>query len=115
MDAKLSIESKDSETITEVHFSGNMDTNTAPGAQGELNALIEAGKIQLVINFEALNFISSAGLRVLLATAKRLKRENGGMAICHLNETVQEVFDISGFISIFNVFQSQEEAANFFS
>ncbi len=115
MDEKLKIESKDNGAITEVLFSGNMDTNTAPGAQDELNALIDAGKTQLVINFEELNFISSAGLRILLATAKRLKRESGGMAICHLNETVQEVFDISGFISIFNVFGSQEEATGFFS
>ena len=95
-------------------FQGNLDTNTAPDAESEINALIDAGTQKLLINFEKLDYISSAGLRVLLATAKKLKPSGGDLKICCLNETVQEVFDISGFATILNVASSEEEALGAF-
>jgi anti-anti-sigma factor len=53
---------------------------------------------------------TSAGLRVFLAAPKRIKPEEGDIRICNLNETVQEVFDISGFSTILNVFGSLEQS-----
>ena len=91
-------------------FQGNLDTNTSPQAESEINGLIEAGSQKLLINFEKLDYISSAGLRILLATAKKLKVSQGDLKICCLNETVQEVFDISGFSSILTVSNDQDEA-----
>ncbi len=79
---------------------GNLDTNTSADAENEINRVIESESTKLVINFERLNYISSAGLRVLLATAKKMKSTNGDLKLCCLNATVQEVFDISGFASI---------------
>jgi anti-anti-sigma factor len=64
----------------------------------------------LLVDFKALDYISSAGLRVLLATAKRLSSEGGSLRICHLNDTVREVFEISGFSTIFSVFDTEAEA-----
>jgi len=95
-------------------FQGNLDTNTAPQAESEINGLIEAGSQQLLINFEKLDYISSAGLRILLATAKKLKASQGDLKICCLNETVQEVFDISGFSTILSVSKTEEEALGAF-
>jgi len=57
-----------------------------------------------------LDYISSAGLRVLLVTAKRLGGSGGSLHICGLNETVDEVFEISGFSVILNVFGTADEA-----
>ena len=91
-------------------FQGNLDTNTSPQAESEINGLIEAGSQKLLINFEKLDYISSAGLRILLATAKKLKVSHGDLKICCLNETVQEVFDISGFVTILSVSTTEEEA-----
>jgi anti-sigma B factor antagonist len=91
-------------------FQGNLDTNTSPQAESEINGLIEAGSQKLLINFEKLDYISSAGLRILLATAKKLKVSQGDLKICCLNETVQEVFDISGFVTILSVSTTEEEA-----
>jgi anti-sigma B factor antagonist len=95
-------------------FQGNLDTNTAPQAESEINGLIEAGSQQLLINFEKLDYISSAGLRILLATAKKLKASQGDLKICCLNETVQEVFDISGFSTILSVSKTEEDALGAF-
>ena len=95
-------------------FKGNLDTNTSPQAENEINGLIEAGAQKLLVNFEKLDYISSAGLRVLLSTAKKLKASGGDLKICCLNQTVQEVFDISGFATILSVASSEEEALGAF-
>ena len=91
-------------------FEGNLDTNTAPQAQAQIDELIDGGSSKILINFDDLNYISSAGLRVLLATAKKLKAISGDLKICGLNQTVQEVFDISGFSSILSVVATEEDA-----
>jgi anti-sigma B factor antagonist len=95
-------------------FQGNLDTNTSPQAENEINGLIEAGAQKLLVNFEKLDYISSAGLRILLATAKKLKASQGDLKICSLNDTVQEVFDISGFATILSVSKTKEEALSAF-
>jgi anti-anti-sigma factor len=92
-----------------VDIVGNLDTNTAPDAENELTKLMDQGVKKIVINFDKLDLITSAGLRVFLAASKRIKSEEGDIRICNLNETVQEVFDISGFSTILNVFGSLEQ------
>ncbi len=96
--------------VTVLSFDGNLDTNTAPQAQEQIDQLIDGGSSRILINFNELNYISSAGLRVLLATAKKLKAASGDLKICCLNQTVQEVFDISGFSSILSVVATEEDA-----
>ncbi len=104
----------ESDDVRILAFEGNLDTNTSPDAEREINGLIEAGTQKLLINFEKLDYISSAGLRILLATAKKLKPGGGDLKICCLNQTVQEVFDISGFSTILSVTTTEEEALGSF-
>ncbi len=101
---------KEVNEISVMMFEGNLDTNTAPQAQEKIDQLIDGGSSKVLINFESLNYISSAGLRVLLVTAKKLKASSGDLKICGLNQTVQEVFDISGFSSILSVVATEEDA-----
>jgi anti-sigma B factor antagonist len=110
----MQISVTESDGVQVLSFEGNLDTNTAPDAESEINALIDAGVQKLLINFEKLDYISSAGLRILLATAKKLKPGGGVLKICCLNPTVQEVFDISGFSTILSVTSSEEEALGAF-
>jgi len=110
----MKIETRESQGIHIIAFEGNLDTNTSPEAESVINELIDAGKQKILVNFEQLNFISSAGLRVLLATVKKLNASNGELRICSLNATVQEVFDISGFVTILNVKNTEEEALSSF-
>jgi anti-sigma B factor antagonist len=95
-----------------VAFDGKIDTNTAPEVELVFMSMLEAGQSHLLANFENLSFISSAGLRVLLATAKKAKVQSGGLKVCCMNDTVKEVFDISGFSTILQVFVTQDEALN---
>lgn len=96
--------------VSVLDFAGNLDTNTSPAAESEVSRLLDEGCKHILFNFSALNFISSSGLRILLATAKKLKIDNGKMVVCSLNDVVQEVFDISGFASILNLEATEEEA-----
>ena len=94
-----------------ITFSGNLDTATAPAAQKHIDACINNGDLKFIFNFEKTNYMSSSGLRVLLATAKKL-RGKGELRISNLNSVIEEVFDVSGFNSILNVYKSEEEALN---
>ena len=106
----MEITSEPKEDVTIVRFEGNLDTNTSTDAQEYLNGAIEGGASKVVVCFEKVDFVSSAGLRVLLATAKKLGGGGGSLRVCGLNETVAEVFEISGFSTILNVFPSETEA-----
>ena len=97
-----------------VEFMGRLDTNTSSDAQATINALLDEGVHKLLIDFEKLDYVSSAGLRVLLVTAKRMNGSGGKLRLCNLNDTIQEVFDISGFSGILNLFKSADEALNGF-
>lgn len=89
---------------------GKLDSVTSPQAQQALEAIVSGGGRKLAVDFSGLDYISSAGLRVLLGTAKKLAATGGALRTFGLNETVREVFDISGFSAILPVFPSEADA-----
>jgi len=106
----MEISVREASGVNILKFSGSLDTNTSQAAENEVNNLLTAGNDKVLFNFEELDYISSSGLRVLLATAKKLKVSGGLMKVCSLNSVVQEVFDISGFAGILNLASNEEEA-----
>jgi serine/threonine-protein kinase RsbW len=96
--------------VTVVALAGNLDSNTSPQAQQALDGILASGGRKMVIDFTALDYISSAGLRVLLGTAKRLSGAGGALHLFGLNDTVREVFQISGFSTILAVFATEADA-----
>ena len=98
------------DAVTVVRLQGNLDTSTAPHAQTSLNELVDGGASKILVNLGEVDFVSSAGLRILLATAKKLRGSNGELRVSNLNETVNEVFEISGFSTILSVFPTEAEA-----
>ncbi|MEP1470756.1 MAG: STAS domain-containing protein [Halieaceae bacterium] len=101
----MEITSEQIGAVTVARLSGDLDTGTSAIAGDALIALLDEGAQTLLVNLEAVGFVSSAGLRILLTAAKRLSNK---LRVCGLNETVQEVFDISGFTSIFDVYDSEQ-------
>ena len=79
---------------------GRLDTATAPQLEAELKDL--TGVESLILDFAALDYLSSAGLRVLLSTQKTMNKQ-GKMVIRNVNETIAEVFEITGFANILTV------------
>lgn len=85
----------------EIVLEGRLDTTTAPQLEEELEKAIP-GVEELVMDFTDLAYISSAGLRVILAAQKIMNRQ-GSMVICNVNEDVMDVFDVTGFIDILTI------------
>lgn len=80
---------------------GRLDTVTAPALEAELKQSLN-DVTELVFDFSKLEYISSAGLRVLLSSQKIMNKQ-GSMLIRHVNETVMEVFEVTGFIDILSI------------
>lgn len=94
-----------------VSVTGRIDAASAGLLDTELSGLIEGGERTIVVDMGGLDYISSSGLRVLLAAKKNLKKVGGDLSIAALKPFVREVFEISGFLRIFSVYATVEEAA----
>ncbi len=93
-----------------ITVTGRLDTVTAPEYEKQIRALIDSGNNCFVVDFEQLDYISSAGLRVLLVMAKLLKTKAGQVCFANVNSTVYSVFEMSGFSALFKIENSVTEA-----
>ena len=97
----MTITKKQNGTSLEIALEGRLDTMTAPELEAELSKSLD-GITDLTLDFSALEYISSAGLRVLLSSHKAMMNK-GGMKIVHVNDVVQEVFEVTGFSDILTI------------
>lgn len=93
-----------------VSVKGRLDAVTSPVLEKDLTELMAAGEKFLVVDLGDLDYISSAGLRTILATTKKLKEKQGKLLLASLKSVVKEVFEISGFSSIIPIFESVDSA-----
>ena len=84
-----------------IALEGRLDTMTAPELEAELKKSLD-GTESLILDFSKLDYISSAGLRVLLSAQKIMNRQ-GSMKVTHVNETVMEIFEVTGFMDILTI------------
>jgi anti-anti-sigma factor len=89
---------------------GRLDASSAATAEAALSSAVAGGALRLVLDLAGLDYISSAGLRVLLATAKKVARQDGALVLCQLQSGVREVLAISGLLSVFTVTDTLAEA-----
>jgi anti-anti-sigma factor len=97
--------------FTLVDIEGRLDTLTAAEFEKQIMTLLDSGRINLILDCSGLNYISSSGLRTFLVVQKKMKSQQGKFMICSLQQGIKEIFDISGFSSIFSVFPDKEAAA----
>ena len=86
---------------TQLKISGRLDTSTAPELETTINNCL-SGVEDLVMDFEGLEYVSSAGLRVILK-AQKIMTNQGSMKIINVNDTIMEVFDITGFADVLTI------------
>ena len=96
----MRIEKKSEGNVLVISLDGRLDTNTSHDLEKEVASL--DGVFSLIFDFERLDYISSAGLRVLLSCQKRMEKQ-GTMVVKKANEDVKEVFDITGFSNIITI------------
>lgn len=97
----LNIVKTEKDHVLTVAPQGRVDTTTAPQFEQELKASLD-GVTELILDFGKLDYISSAGLRVLLA-AQKIMNKQGSMKLCNVNETVMEIFEVTGFSDILTI------------
>ena len=97
----MTIEKNLNGTELTVTITGRLDTTTAPELEASLNESYN-GVTKLVLDFASLEYLSSAGLRVLLA-AQKVMNKQGEMIIKNVNETINEIFEVTGFIDILTI------------
>ncbi len=100
--------------ISIVQLLGRLDSNTSPEFEEKLFGVIEDGEKSVIVDFEKLDYISSAGLRVLLKAAKELKRSQGKIVLCSMKDYIKEVFEIAGFVTLFPIVSSVGDAVKEF-
>ena len=89
---------------------GRVDSTTSGDLEQRLLDLLGSGERRIVLDLAGIEYISSAGLRVLLVVAKRLKTAQGDLVLCALTPAVRQVFELAGFLSIFQLENSREAA-----
>lgn len=90
--------------------SGRIDSSNSREFHSNLEAVVPANDPALVLDFEDVSYISSAGMRVILIVAKGLQKSDISFALCSMNDSIREVFTISGFDKIIPIHESQSEA-----
>jgi anti-anti-sigma factor len=90
--------------------SGRMDAEAAPQFEEQCRACIAEGLTGLVVDLEGLRYVSSMGLRSFISVAKTLKEKGGALRICRLTGLVKQVFEITGLLALFPVYESVEAA-----
>ena len=95
-------------------LNGRLDSNTSQGFEKKVFQAIDNGSKSMIIDFKNLDYISSAGLRVILKATKALKREEGTLMLCDMQDYVKEVFEIAGFDSFLSIVGTMDDALNAF-
>jgi anti-sigma B factor antagonist len=106
----MEISSATQEKGTVLSITGRVDTATAPTLEQAINKEIDLGHRKILLNFSGVNYISSGGLRVLLAAAKKLKQPADKFGLSNLNPEVLKILKLAGFTSIFSIYPSEGEA-----
>ena len=106
----MEIKTRREKEATVVAVKGRLDASSAPQFEKEISDLITGTMAHFVVDLGQLEYISSAGLRVILSIAKQLEKKGGKIFLANLTDQVQEVFEISGFSAIIPIHSSVDSA-----
>ena len=111
----LEIQSSDEHGVAVVAPIGSIDSKSAPEFEKALAKLLGEKKREIVLDLTRLDYVASAGLRVFVMTGKRLQADGGRLALCSVNESVMKVLEVSGFVPLFAIRPSRQEAIDWLS
>lgn len=95
--------------ITVLQVKGRLDSTTSPALGERLSTILDTSKARLLVDFSQLEYISSAGFRVLLQAAKRADQNTAKLVLCGVSGKVRQLFDLGGFLDLFSITGTREE------
>jgi anti-anti-sigma factor len=104
----MEISQKEEKGIVFIAIKGRLDADSSMEAEKVVKDALGGETSRLLFNLGELEYLSSAGLRVLLTAAKEMRRRDGKIVLCALNEFVKEIFEVSGFQSLIPITESVE-------
>lgn len=110
----MNIETRELKHVSVVKISGRVDSSTAPEVEAALHDLINSDRYQVVLDLQGVEYMSSAGLRVLVSMLKAAKKSGGDLKLAQLSVRVKEVLDLAGLTPVFNVYGDVVEAVGAF-
>lgn len=110
MEGVVSVKEDSKGDVLILRFQGRLDAMSTPDAEKMVFQHISQGQNKLLLDFSGVDYISSAGMRMLLATTKKLKIQAGQLVLCSISMNVMDVFKMSGFDHVLELAKSEEEA-----
>ena len=111
----MEIIQKEENGIVSIAIKGRLDADSSPEAEKVVKDAIKDQTTRVLFNLASLEYLSSAGLRVLLGAAKEMRRKDGKIVLCALNEFVKEIFEVSGFQSLIPITDTVESGIEILS
>ena len=111
----MEISQKEENGIVFIAIKGRLDADSSPEAEKVVKDILEGQTDRILFDLGALEYLSSAGLRVLLSATKEMGRREGKIVLCALNEFVKEIFEVSGFQSLISIADSVESGIELLS
>ena len=101
--------------ISIINLKGYLDAHTAPTLENNFTELINNSKFKIIVNFEELAYISSAGLGVFMAYIENIRDNKGDIKLSNMSDKVFNIFDLLGFPLLYEIYRSEEEAVKKFN
>lgn len=112
--AEFSTSIKEKGDVSVINLKGYLDAHTAPTLENNFTHLMESSKYKIVVNFEDLAYISSAGLGVFMAYVEGIRENKGDIKLTNMSDKVFNIFDLLGFPLLYEIYKNEEEAINKF-
>jgi anti-sigma B factor antagonist len=103
------------EDVWVVDARGRIDAGLTPQLDEQLKTLLAAGHSRLIVDFQRVSYISSSGLKILLIALRAARARSGDVRLCAMNDRVRDVFALSGFYKVFEIYPSEQQAAAAFT
>jgi anti-sigma B factor antagonist/stage II sporulation protein AA (anti-sigma F factor antagonist) len=114
MQESIEIKEKTKGDILILSLKGRLDALSTGNAESIVTEQINKGNVKIIFDFAGIDYLSSAGMRLLLRTTKRLRSSDGKLVVCSINHNVMDILKLSGFDSVIEISNSEAEALNRF-
>lgn len=112
--AEFNTSIKELDNVSVINLNGYLDAHTAPVLENDLTKLIDKNQFNIVVDFDELAYISSAGLGVFMAYIEKIRENNGDIKLAGMSEKVYNIFDLLGFPLLYEIYDTKDEAINKF-
>ena len=115
MQTDIQLKSEEIGDISIINVGGYLDAHTASKFEAKIQECVQSERYKVIVNFKDLEYISSAGLGVIMGNIEDIRKHDGDIKLVEMSDKIYRVFDLVGFPSLYEIFKTQDEAMSSFS